>query len=48
MLHISVTAIQAGLETAAPYLIAQAPMNALDRASACRVTRVSVSQDSRG
>ena len=45
-LSINATAMQAGLESAALFLIAQAPTSALVRASACRVTLVSVTQDS--
>lgn len=41
------TAIQAGLESAALFLIAQAPTNVLVRASVCHVILVNVTQDSR-
>ena len=45
-LSISATAISAGLESAALFLIVQAQTNALVKASACHVILVDVTQDS--
>lgn len=48
MLYINAIAIQAGLETAVLSLIAQAPTSVQDKESACQVTLVNVTQDSKG
>ena len=47
LLSTNVIAIQAGLEPAALSLIAQVPTNVLVKASACRATLASVTQDSK-
>ena len=46
-LSTNVTATQAGLEPAALFLIAQAPINVLVKASVCQVILASVTQDSK-